>query len=352
MENKYALIMAGGVGSRFWPASTPEMPKQFLDFLGTGSTLIQLTFKRLIKFCPPENIFVATNTSYFDLVRQQLPEIPVKNILLEPARRNTARCIANAAYKISAVKPNSSLLVAPSDHVILNEDKFLTYVNQAVDFQAKNPSLITFGIEPTRPETGFGYLEFGSTTTENPSIYKLKSFTEKPSLPVAEKYLNNKSHFWNAGIFLFSVDLLVNEFKNHIPEIDNFYRPIAGFNTQDYLAEVNKHYHNLPSISIDYGIMEKAKEVYMLATKNMGWSDLGTWTGVGDNLSGDQNHNHIISGKVILQEVNNSLVMIPEHKKAVIRGLENFIIVDSGNALLIYPKDFEQEIKNVVEEGF
>jgi mannose-1-phosphate guanylyltransferase len=350
-ENNFALIMAGGVGSRFWPASTPEKPKQFLDFLGTGSTLIQQTYSRMLKFCKPENIYVATNAAYQSLVMEQLPDIPKLNILAEPARRNTAPCIANAAYQIAAKNPKAKLLVAPSDHLILKEDDFINHVNEALSFLNQNDGLVTFGIKPTRPETGFGYLKPSATALEN-SIFKLSAFVEKPDLETAKAYLAGGNHFWNAGIFLFSLKTLIEDFAKFLPEIHEFYKKSVALSPESFSSALAEVYPTLPATSIDYGIMEKSERVFMLATENIGWNDLGTWSGIGESLNGNENGNHLISGNIVTEQVNDSVVMVPKGKKALIRGLNNYIVVDSGSALLIYPKINEQEIKKAVETAF
>ncbi|MGY6563056.1 MAG: mannose-1-phosphate guanylyltransferase [Luteibaculaceae bacterium] len=351
INNTYALIMAGGVGSRFWPVSTTEKPKQFLDFLGTGSTLLQQTFSRVIQITEPEKVFVATNAQYLDLVKSQLPQLPEENILLEPARRNTAACIANAVYRIVTINPDAQVLVAPSDHLILNEKVFLDQVKEALAFNEENQGLLTFGIKPSRAETGFGYLLPVEGAAEE-KIVSLKQFVEKPNLPEAQRYLSEGKMFWNAGIFLFSASTIVKEFSRFLPDIHQFYAEIQHLATNELNSKVAEGYGNLTATSIDYGIMEKSDKVFMVRTPNFGWNDLGTWGGIEQCVTPNLQGNVILSGNVVAQEVCNSIIFMPKGKKALLRGLDNYIVVDSPDALLVYPKKHEQEIKGAVEGNF
>lgn len=350
--NTYVLIMAGGVGSRFWPKSRNHFPKQFIDILGLGKSLLQLTYERFLKICPNDQIYILTNEGYADLVAQQLPAILEENILLEPSRNNTAPCIAYASYKIAQKNPDANIVVAPSDHLILKEDIFLSKVKIALDFSDQNDALLTLGISPTRPDTGYGYIECSKEQEKGNSdqveeVKKVTAFMEKPTLEKAQSYLESGNYVWNAGIFIWSAKAIKNAFVKHAPEIDQIFTDGNKFyNTPEEKNFINEFYPASPNISIDYAILEKAENVYTIPA-DIGWSDLGTWASLHGVAEKDDNQNAINCSHLHLEDTFNSIIQIPKEKAAVIKGLDNYIIVDDGKVLLIYPKSDEQEIKQV-----
>ncbi|WP_343522466.1 mannose-1-phosphate guanylyltransferase [Pedobacter sp.] len=347
-KNTYVLIMAGGVGSRFWPKSRNHFPKQFIDILGTGKSLLQLTGERFLKICPSENIFVLTNEAYADLVKEQLPNILKDNILLEPSRNNTAPCIAYATYKILKQNKEANIVVAPSDHLILKEDVFVDKINKALNFTEKNDALLTLGITPNRPDTGYGYINYKNDAADE--IFKVNSFKEKPELKVAEEYLANGNYLWNAGIFIWKAANLKCAFKKYSPEIDELFEKGNEFyNTPDEKKFIAVNYPTSPDISIDYAILEKADNIYTIPAE-IGWSDLGTWASLHAVADKDDQNNVVNCNQVDLQDTSNCIINLSIGKAAVIRGLENFIIVDDEQVLLIYPKSEEQEIKQVAKK--
>lgn len=349
-KNTNILIMAGGVGSRFWPKSRNHFPKQFIDILGLGKSLLQLTYERFLKICPNEQIFILTNAGYADLVKEQLPTILKENILLEPSRNNTAPCIAYASYKIAKKNPEANIVVAPSDHLILKEAEFLAKVNQALAFSAQNDALLTLGINPTRPDTGYGYIKYeqGARIEEQAKeIKKVTAFMEKPSLEKAKSYIESGDYVWNAGIFIWSASAIKNAFEKYAPEIDQiFTEGIQFYNTAEEKSFINQFYPTAPNISIDYAILEKADNVYTIPT-DIGWSDLGTWASLHDVAEKDADQNSVNGKQINLDSTRNCLIQLPAGKAAVIKGMEDYIIVDDGKVLLIYPKCDEQEIKQV-----
>jgi mannose-1-phosphate guanylyltransferase len=345
--------MAGGIGSRFWPLSRTKKPKQFLDILGTGRTLLQQTIDRLKKVIPVENILIVTNEDYEDLVAKQLPEISHQQILLEPMRRNTAPCIAYANYKIKLSDPDAKILVAPSDHIILKEQDFLDVVVKGLDFVSKNDSMLTLGIQPNRPETGYGYIQINGDKTSielNQSIRKVKTFTEKPDLQMAEIFIQSGDFFWNSGMFFWSLNTIMKAFNTHLPEVDQLFSEGNDYyNTEKENEFINRVYPNCKNISIDYGIMEKADNVYVLCS-DFGWSDLGTWGSLYDMLAKDDDRNSITGSSVFCYNSKNCLINLPDNKLAVIHGLDDYIVVESDNILLICRKQDEQKIKNFVND--
>ena len=346
-KNTYVLIMAGGVGSRFWPKSRNHFPKQFIDILGLGKSLLQLTYERFLNICPKEQIYILTNKNYSDLVINQLPELLVKNILLEPSRNNTAPCIAYASYKIHQANPDANIVVAPSDHLILKEEKFINKISQALMFATHNHALLTLGISPTRPDTGYGYIKYQDGLSE---IKKVDAFMEKPSLGKAEEYIASGDYVWNAGIFIWSAKAIKKAFEIYAPEIDRIF--IKGeniYNTSLEVDFIDKYYSTSPNISIDYAILEKADNVYTIPS-DIGWSDLGTWASLYSVTEKDENGNATNCAHLSLKKTSNCIIQLPTNKAAVIKGIENYIIVDDGKVLLIYPKSDEQEIKQVVAE--
>ena len=370
-NNKFVLIMAGGVGSRFWPKSRNHFPKQFIDILGTGESLLQLTYQRFLKVCPNENILILTNTGYADLVKEQLPAILVDNILLEPSRNNTAPCIAYATYKILQKNPEANIVVAPSDHLILKEDVFIEKINQALAFAETNDALLTLGISPTRPDTGYGYIEYlkdkGARTKEqgirsndpgaesrgqglDTEIKKVAAFKEKPALEKAQEYVNSGNYLWNAGIFIWKAANLQKAFEKYAPEIDALFKSGNDvYNTPAEAQFIIDQYPGSPDISIDYAILEKADNIYTIPA-DIGWSDLGTWASLHAIAEKDENQNVYNSRHIHLNDTRNCMINLPNDKAAVIRGLDNFIVVDDEKVLMIYPKSEEQEIKGVSKE--
>lgn len=341
--DRYVVIMAGGIGSRFWPSSTEEKPKQFLDITGTGKSLIRMTYERCLPFIKNENILVVTNKMYQPLVKNELTELPAENILCEPSRNNTAPCIAYAALHINARSKESSFAVLASDHIILNETAFLVSLQKVFDYAEANDALMTLSITPSRPDTGYGYIELSEDVSE---IKKVKSFKEKPALEVAIQYLFSGRYAWNSGMFVWKTSSIIEAFKQHCPDIiDILNQQPHKYNSiteQDYIDEV---YPGTQEISIDYAIIEKADNVYTLPSE-FGWSDLGTWASLYDFSDKDENKNVQISGeKILLNETTGCLIKSKSNKKILIRGLENFIVVDEDDALLIYPVNKEQEIK-------
>jgi len=344
-SNTYVAIMAGGIGSRFWPASRVQRPKQFLDIMGTGKSLIRQTFERFLKICPASNIFIVTNGMYKDLVLEHLPELTANQVLCEPSRNNTAPCVAYTAFKLHNLNPNANFIVAPSDHIILKEDEFVGYLQKALDFTEKNEALVTLGIQPTRPDTGYGYINFSANGSD---IHKVVEFKEKPNEEVAKAYVASGDYLWNAGIFVWKAAYVLEQFKQHTPEIYNILSDGEPFyNTVDEQDFIDKAYPTTPSISVDYAIMEKSKDVYTIPSE-FGWSDLGTWNSLHVESPKDDNGN-AVNGNVVLDEVSNSLIRMPKGKLLVAKGLDDFIIVDEGDVLLIYPKSKEQEIKAVTK---
>jgi mannose-1-phosphate guanylyltransferase len=348
--NKYAIIMAGGIGSRFWPISKTNRPKQFLDILGTGETLIQQTYKRFLKICPAENIYIVTNESYRTLVNEQLPDIANSQILGEPLAKNTAPCIAYSCHKIHKINPNAVVTVAPSDHLILNEAEFCKQINMALETAEANDYLITLGIKPTRPDTGYGYIQYHEQMNEG-GHYKVKTFTEKPNLELAKTFIQSGDFLWNAGIFVWSTKSILKAFTKYLPDInDIFTEGKLYYNTSQEHNFIERSYSQCSNISIDYGIMEKANNVQVFAA-DFGWSDLGTWGSLYTVLDKDYVGNAVVFPKnVIMYDSSNCIVNTNAEKLVVIKGLEDFIVVDSGDVLLICPKNEEQEIKQIVAD--
>jgi len=350
MTNNYCVIMGGGIGSRFWPFSREAYPKQFLDFWGVGRSLLQLTFDRFSKIIPVENIYVVTNELYEHLVREQLPELQQKQVLLEPARRNTAPCIAYAAYHIYACNPNANIVVAPSDHLILKEDIFLNDIQKGMAFIKNNDALITLGVKPSRPETGYGYIQSDEEVIGE--FRKVKTFTEKPDLELAKVFHESGEFFWNSGIFLWSVSSILNAFEKYLPDI--FARFNLGkekFNTVEERAFIDEIFPYCMSISIDYGIMEKADNVYLLCV-DFGWADLGTWGSLYDLAKKDEQNNAFFKSKVMLYDSSDNMIVLNDRDKlAVIQGLHDYIVAESGNVLLICKREDEHRVKQFMADA-
>ncbi len=349
-KDNYALIMAGGIGSRFWPVSRTSYPKQFLDVLGTGKSLIQNTFERFKKILPVENIYILTNESYFDLVKEQLPELTDNQIIGEPIMRNTAPCIAYGCYKIKQINKDAQIVVAPSDHLILETDKFSETINHALAASKTHNCLITLGIKPSRPDTGYGYIQFEENTIED-NLHKVKTFTEKPSLEIAQTFLASGDFLWNSGIFIWSVNAIIEAFDNHLPDMSDIFRKGKNhYNTASEKEFIQSAFQRCPNISIDYGVMEKASNVYVMPSE-FGWSDLGTWASVYELAEKDYVGNAVINKEgVMMYNSSNCMVNVPKEKLVILQDLHDFIVVESDNILMVCPRDKEQHVKQVVAD--
>lgn len=348
-SNHYVAIMAGGIGSRFWPMSRTAYPKQFLDILNTGKTLIQWTFERYATFIPKENIYVVTSEEYVNIVSEQLSDIPTENILAEPSKKNTAPCVAYIAFKLLQKNPKASLIVAPSDHMIMQPDEFVNIAKQALNFVDSNESFITLGIKPTYANTGYGYIQYDTNEVDK-NIHNVKTFTEKPELEMAKSFIESGDFLWNAGIFVWKAKDVVNEFATQQSEMfELFENEKENFNTSKEKEAISRIYPQCSSISIDYAIMEKAKSVCVIPS-SFGWSDLGTWNSAYDNLEKDYLGNAVASDSTIVIDATKCMVSAPKGKVVVLQGLEDFIVVDTPDALLICKKDKEQDIKQYVAE--
>jgi mannose-1-phosphate guanylyltransferase len=351
MKNRYVLIMAGGVGSRFWPLSRREKSKQFLDILGIGETLIQMTYRRFTDICPPENIYVVTNEDSSDTVVSQLGIDP-DHVLAEPLRRNTAPCIAYGVFRIMAENPDAVIAVAPSDHLIRKQDEFRMVMDEAFRFASGNDALLTLGIRPDRPETGYGYIQ---ANTMQPvvgyeSLHKVKAFTEKPELAMAKLFLESGDFYWNSGIFIWKASTILESYSRYLP--DTFHTFNEGkelFGTAGEKEFITQAYSQCSSISVDYGIMEKADNVYVICT-DLGWSDLGTWSSLYLQSEHDRNDNAVLNSKALTYNSEGNIISLPQGKIAVIQGLDDYIIIDSGDVLLIVSRDQEQNIKTYLND--
>lgn len=345
-KNYYAVLMAGGVGSRFWPISTTDYPKQFHDMLGTGDTLIQKTFQRLNRFVPTENILILTNERYNDLVLEQLPMVSQGQVVLEPAMRNTAPCILYAALKIQKMNPNGVMIVAPSDHWIEDEEAFAADVTACFDKCEKEQVLCTLGIKPTFPNTGFGYIEFDKSDERD--IKKVNQFREKPDYETAKEFLFQGNFLWNAGIFMWSVKTIIDAFKEHqSTQFSLFHGGLACLNTSEEKSFIAENYPKSENISIDYAILEKSDAIYVREA-TFDWNDLGTWGSLFDKLDKDGMGNAVVNAKLLAEDANGNMIRTPKGKIVVIDGLKDYIIVDKEEVLLIYPKTKEQDIKKVL----
>jgi mannose-1-phosphate guanylyltransferase len=347
-KNYYAILMAGGVGSRFWPVSTTEFPKQFHDMLGAGETLIQKTFSRLSQLIPVENILILTNEKYNHIVLEQLPLVKQEQVLLEPAMRNTAPCILYASMKIKKQNPEAVMVVAPSDHWIEDESLFTKNLQQCFDFCSKENALMTLGIQPTFPNTGFGYIEFDKS--DNNPIKKVNQFREKPDYETAKSFLEAGNFLWNGGIFIWSVQAITASFEKFQPQMNAlFLKGWDDYNTDTEKDFITKNYGLAENVSIDYAVMEKAANVYVLPA-TFDWNDLGTWGSLHEKLDKDENNNSVVNATVLLNNASSNIISTAKDKLVIIDGLEDFIIVDKDHVLLIYPKSKEQEIKGIVSQ--
>lgn len=342
--------MAGGIGSRFWPLSTSIHPKQFIDILGTGRSLIQQTFDRFRQIFPINNIWIVTSSEYKELVFQQLPEICPDNVLLEPARRNTAPCIAYANLKIKQVCPNANIVVAPSDHLILKEEEFLRTIQTGLHYCEKHNVLLTLGIKPSRPETGYGYIQVEKPVEKVKNLFEVKTFTEKPNLEMAQFFVESGEFYWNSGIFIWSLNAISLAFQQFLPEVDTLFAEAKSFIFTERETEVIQDvYSKCKNISIDYGVMEKAKNVSVLCAE-FGWSDLGTWGSLFENIKKDKHQNAINNTNVFAYNTTGTIVKIENKNIAVIEGLKDYIVVQSGKSLLICRKTEEQQIRQFVND--
>jgi mannose-1-phosphate guanylyltransferase len=347
-KNYYAVLMAGGVGSRFWPVSTTDFPKQFHDMLGSGHTLIQKTFSRLSQLIPVENILILTSERYNDLVLEQLPMVKQEQVLLEPAMRNTAPCILYASLKVKKQNPDAVMVVAPSDHWIEDEKAFTENLQHCFDFCAQENALMTLGIKPTFPNTGFGYIEYDKADA-NP-IKKVNQFREKPDYETAKAFLESGNFLWNGGIFIWSVKSITEAFEKFQPQMNAlFLNGWKEYNTDAEKAFIERNYATAENVSIDYAVMEKAENVYVFPA-TFDWNDLGTWGSLHEKLDKDENNNAVVNASVLLNNSSSNIISTSKDKIVVIDGLEDFIIVDKDNVLLIYPKSKEQEIKGIVSQ--
>lgn len=340
--------MAGGVGTRLWPVSRQQFPKQFQDVLDVGSTLLQMTFKRLSEVCAPENIYIISNADYESLIKEQLPSISDAQILSEPQLRNTAPCIAYAFHKISKQNPDANLIVAPADHLILDQKGFNLAVNQAFEAVMEKDILVTFGITPTRPDTGYGYIEF-DTSQETHGLFKVKAFKEKPDIDTANAFLKAGNYVWNSGIFVWNIQTIRKSFENNLPEVNEIFEAGSDYYYSDQeKGFIEKAYSECINISVDYGILEKADNVHVIPV-DFGWSDLGTWKSIFDHQEKDENSNYT-QGQVFTYDTNNTLIKIPADKLAVVHGLTNFIVVEHDGVLMICNKDQEQMVKKFLND--
>ncbi len=348
-KNHYAIIMAGGIGTRFWPYSRSSYPKQFLDILGVGKSLLQLTYERFLNHFESSNIYIVTNQAYVNLVKNQLPDIPDQCILGEPAIKNTAVCIAYATTKITKINTHGVCVVAPSDHLILDENKFMAHIEEAMHYAQKNNALITLGMRPTRPDTGYGYIQYvddGSST----EIYRVKTYTEKPSLEIAQTFIESGDFLWNAGIFVWSLSAIKEAFKHHLPEYYELFKGASkSYFTADEPQVIQRVYEQCRSISIDYGVMEKAGNVFVIPA-DFGWSDLGTWTSLYENSEKDEKGNVLKGGNIMIYDVENSMMSTTTNRLVVVKSVKDLIIVDTPDVLLVCDKNKEQEVKQIVTD--
>ncbi|MEP6683119.1 MAG: mannose-1-phosphate guanylyltransferase [Parafilimonas sp.] len=349
-EHYYAAILAGGLGTRFWPKSRASFPKQFLDILGTGETLIQSAYKRYGSFILPENIFIITSTDYVDIIKEQLPGINADNILAEPSRKNTAPCVAYMAQKLLKKDPEAAFVVAPSDHVVTDLETFKQLSLKGLNFAKETGAFVTLGIKPTYPNTGYGYIQYDTASSKDEIVFKVKTFTEKPDLELAKTFLVSGEFLWNAGIFMWSAKNIMQAFEQFQPEMfELFVSEKDNFNTDEEKFALERIYPLCVSISIDYAIMEKANNVFVIPAE-FGWSDLGTWNSAYTNLDKDEHGNSATTNNIITFDSVNNMISAPEEKLLVLQGLEDFIIVDTEDVLLICKKEKEQHVKEFLSE--
>ena len=352
-SNNHLVIMAGGVGSRFWPMSTEDKPKQFIDVLGVGRSLLQLTFDRFKGICPPENVWVLTNHKYADLVHEQLPEVPVGNILREPCRRNTAPCIAYVSWRIKNADVNANIVVTPSDHIVTDKEEFRRVIMQGLNFTAETDAIVTLGMRPNRPETGYGYIQadLRSPSARNKEIFRVDQFREKPDLATAQKYIQQNNFYWNAGIFIWSATTIINAFRIYEPSLAKIFDGIRSkLGTQEEQSVIDTRYPECESISVDYAIMEKAEEIFVFPS-DFGWSDLGTWGSLLMQSHRDIYGNAIIGENISLYDSKNCIIHTTDNKKTVVQGLDGYIVAEKDGKLLICKLSEEQRIKQFSGEA-
>ncbi|MCR5131041.1 MAG: mannose-1-phosphate guanylyltransferase [Prevotella sp.] len=350
-SNNHLVIMAGGVGSRFWPMSTAERPKQFIDVLGVGRSLLQLTYDRFRGICDPQNVWIVTNQRYAEIVGRQLPEVPKSNILLEPCRRNTAPCIAYVSWRIKSKNPKANIVVTPSDHIVTNEDEFRRVITSCMKFTSETDAIVTLGMKPNRPETGYGYIQADLSTSSprNKEIYRVDSFREKPDLATAIRYIQQNSYFWNAGIFIWSVSTIVNAFRIYQPSMSKIFESMLPlYGTDKEQAAIDERYPECENISVDYAIMEKAEEIFVCPA-DFGWSDLGTWGSLLAQTKHDLYGNSLIGENISLFDSHNCIIHATDAKKVVVQGLDDCIVALKDDTLLICKLSEEQRIKQFSE---
>ncbi|MBQ0049010.1 MAG: mannose-1-phosphate guanylyltransferase [Bacteroidales bacterium] len=351
LQDNHLVIMAGGIGSRFWPMSTPECPKQFVDVLGCGRTLLQLTVDRFKDICPLEHVWVVTSVSYAQLVKEQLPEIPESNILLEPCRRNTAPCIAYVSWRIKKQSPKANIVVSPSDHIVMDVSEFQRVVKSSLKFASESDSIVTLGMKPTRPETGYGYIQANLSlpSARNAELFPVDAFREKPDLSTAQQYVSKPNFFWNSGIFIWNVSTIVNAFRVYEPEIAAIFEALMpAFGTEGEQAAIDVEFPRCPNISVDYAIMEKAEEIFVFPA-SFGWSDLGTWGSLRENSKRDANGNALIGQRIDVYETTNCIVHTISERRVVVQGLDGYIVAEENGTLLICRLAEEQRIKQFSE---
>lgn len=351
MNHNHVVIMAGGVGSRFWPMSTPDNPKQFIDVLGVGKSLLQLTYDRFEGICPPENVWVVTNAKYVAKVHEQLPEIPMGNILSEPCRRNTAPCICYVSWRIKAQDKDANVVITPSDHIVMNVNEFRRVITSSMQFTSENDAIVTLGMKPTRPETGYGYIkaDLTASTARNKEIFVVDAFREKPDLETAKNYVRQNDFFWNAGIFVWSVSTVVNAFRMYAPGINRIFENLLSvYGTAKEQEEIDRWYPECESISVDYAIMEKAEEIYVMPA-DFGWSDLGTWGSLLTQTQHDIYGNTLIGNNIRVFDTSNSIVHTTDERQVIVQGLDGYIVAEKDNTLLICKLSEEQRIKTFQE---
>ena len=351
-RNNHLVIMAGGVGSRFWPMSTIEKPKQFIDVLGVGKSLLQLTVERFGGICKPENVWVVTNKAYIDIVKEQLPNMPTGNILCEPCRRNTAPCIAYVSWKIKSQDPKANIVVTPSDHIVTDTEEFRRVIKSCLDFTMDSDAIVTLGMKPTRPETGYGYIQadLSNSSLRNKEIFRVYSFREKPSMEIAKQYIAKNDYFWNAGIFIWNVSTIVNAFRVYQPAISKVFEgllPIYGTDKEQTM--IDEKFPTCKSISVDYAIMEKADEIFVCPA-DFGWSDLGTWGSLLANTKKDLYGNSCIGKEINTFETTNCIIHATQEKKVIVQGLNGYIVAENDDTLLICRLEEEQRIKQFTGE--
>ncbi|MBQ9559438.1 MAG: mannose-1-phosphate guanylyltransferase [Bacteroidaceae bacterium] len=346
-KNNHLVIMAGGIGSRFWPMSTPEYPKQFVDVLGCGRTLLQLTTDRFKGIVPAENVWIVTSAAYAQIVHEQLPEVPEGNILKEPCRRNTAPCIAYVSWRIKAQNPRANIVVSPSDHIVADVKEFQRVILSSLKFAGESDAIVTLGMKPTRPETGYGYIQadLSTASARNREIYRVDQFREKPDLATAKEYIAQNNYFWNAGIFVWNVNTIVSAFRIYAPSISEIFEKLLPFyGTEREQALVDERFPLCENISVDYAIMERAEEIFCFPA-SFGWSDLGTWGSLRENTAHDINGNSLIGNNITAHNTRNCIIHTTEERRVVVEGLDGFIVAEKDGVLLICRLDDEQNIK-------